>query len=84
MLVLLSLNLSFVFKLGYPTDSFWFNTIKFSVCLTFYKYKCTFELIDMRLGFIKYTCPDLANRGYYNEGLVGPEKISLVEETRPR
>ena len=20
----------------------------------------------MRLGFVKYTCPDLANRGYYN------------------
>ena len=66
MLVLLSLNLSFVFELGYPNVSFWFNTMKFSAYLIFYKYKCTFELIDMRLGFIKYTCPDLANRGYYN------------------
>ena len=41
-------------------------TMRFFSIFAYYVYKCTFKLIDTRLGFVKYTCPDLANRGYYN------------------
>ena len=40
-------------------------TMRFFSIIAYYVYKCTFKLIDTRLGFVKYTCPDLANRGYY-------------------
>ena len=38
----------------------------FSVYFVKHTHRHVFELIDLSLGFEKYTCPDLANRGYYN------------------
>lgn len=37
----------------------------FSVYFVKHTHRHVFELIDLSLGFVKYTCPDLANRGYY-------------------